>query len=296
MKVVKFGKQINIPIVLCLGYFGCMHKGHMEILHIAQQIAKNNDSAVALFTFSNNHLEVLGKDDKVIYTFEERLQLYNSSGAQFIIENAFDERFRNLTGTDFLQVFVDSCTLKGVVCGFDYHCGSDRLDCNDVKKFFEGICPTQVVDEVRFDDVKVSTTLIKSFITNNKISNANSLLSEPYFICGKVCKGRGIGKTIGFPTANLLIAKEKLIPNGVFGGITSVDGKDYRCIVNIGSTPTFNCFETVVEVNLLEYAGSLYGQTLKIAITKFIRSIKKFASATDLAEQLNKDRETVFND
>lgn len=296
MEVVKLGDKINTPVIICLGYFGCMHKGHTEILGVARKIAEEKGAKVALFTFSNNHLAVLGKDDKVLYTFDERLQIYRSLGVDYVIESVFDSRFRNLMGSEYLQTFVDNYDLKGVVCGFDHRCGSDRMDCRGVAEFLHNVCPTQIVGAVCVNGVKVSTTLIKSYIKNHEIASANALLSEPYFVCGNVVDGRGVGKKIGFPTANVQVPSEKLLPCGVFGGVADVCGKQYRCIVNIGATPTFNRSDTVVEAHLLGYDGDLYGKTVKIALTKYLRGITKFASADELAEQLRKDKEAVAHD
>ena len=103
MQVITLGEELNTPIVLCLGYFGCMHKGHVELLEAAKRRADENGARAALFTFSNNHLKVLGKDEKVLYTFTERLQIYESLGVEYVIAKEFDDGFRKKSGREFLR-------------------------------------------------------------------------------------------------------------------------------------------------------------------------------------------------
>lgn len=296
MQVITFPKKLDSPIVLCLGYFGCMHKGHVKLLHTAKELAVKLSAKIALFTFSNNHLRVLGKDVAPLYTFEERLSIYNSLNVDYVIASNFDEGFRSLTGKEFLQKLESNYNLVGVVCGFDHCCGSDRLNCNGISDFFANRYPVEVVEQISVDNAKISTTLVRELILNNKIKQANSLLTEPFFVVGTVTKGRGVGKTLGFSTANLRVEADKFLPIGVYGGRTVVDGEKYRCIVNIGSTPTFGVDRIITEVHLIGFNGDLYGKELKVSITQFLRNITRFDSADELSKQLSKDKETVLYD
>lgn len=296
MQVITFPEKLNTPIVLCLGYFGCMHKGHVKLLQTAKDLAKKRSAKTALFTFSNNHLRVLRKDALSLYTFRERLDIYASLNVDYIVAGNFDESFRRLTGREFLRMLENNYNLAGVVCGFDHSCGSDRLDCNGIKDFLSNFCSVEIVEQISVGDVKISTTLVRNLLSANDVLQANSLLSEPFFIQGQVVEGRGVGKTLGFPTANLRVDDDKFLPIGVYGGKTVIDGKEYRCIVNIGRTPTFEVDRIITEVHIIGFNGNLYGKTVKISLTKFLREIAKFASADELKKQLQKDRESVAND
>ena len=128
------------------------------------------------------------------------------------------------------------------------------------------------------------------------MEKANTLLSQPYFVTGVVEDGRKVGRSISFPTANLKISDEKLLPVGVYGGKTTVDGKQYNAIVNIGAKPTFNLLQNSVEAHLVGFSGDLYGKTLTVELTKFLRGVKKFENKEQLAEQLKFDLECVAND
>ena len=272
-----------------------MHRGHVALLDRAKTLAEQCGAQVALFTFCNNHLRVLGKDVKVMYSFEERLQLYDSLGVDYVLAAEFTEEFRARTGAEFIRQ-LKSYNLKGAVCGFDYTCGCDRVGSHELKNALSKLCPVEIVEPVCWNGNKVSTTLIRSLLQDNQLYLANSLLSEPYFLTGKVVSGRKVGSKIGFPTANLQVDSDKSLPLGVYGGIANVQGKTYKCIVNIGNKPTFDEYSATVEAHLIGFEGNLYNQVLKVSLTKFLRKITKFDSPEQLTGQLQADRESVLND
>lgn len=297
MKVIEFGEKLNTPIVLCLGYFGCMHKGHVKLLEVARSRAALFNAKVAIFTFSNNHLKVLSQNLPVVYTFDERKLIYQSLSVDYVISAKFDDAFRMMNGREYLEKLC-RYNLKGVVCGFDHHCGSDRLDSQNIKEYLSGVCAVDIVDQISVNSEKVSTTLIRRLLLQNDVVSVNELLSEPYFVIGKVIHGRGVGKTLGFPTANVLVDSDKLLPSGVFGGIAEFEGgkNAYKCVVNIGNRPTFDINGIAIEANLIDYNGDLYGKTVKLSLNKYLRAIRKFDSAAELTSQLQSDRERVIND
>lgn len=295
MQLIEFGKQLNTPIVICLGYFGCMHSGHVKLLEVAKERARESNAKVALFTFNNNHLRVLGKDTKVVYTFEERLMLYEALGVDYVIAATFNDEFRLKTGEQFIED-LKTYNLKGVVCGFDYSCGSNRLNSEQVKDLLSVVCDVDVVEAICRNGEKISTTLVRKLLDSSEIASVNELLSEPYFLVGNVEHGRRVGRDMGFPTANLRLSSEKILPLGVFGGQIAVDGETYRAIVNIGQKPTFGLDYINVEAHIVGFDGDLYNRTLKISLTKFLRPIRKFDSANELIEQLKRDREVVLYD
>ena len=298
MQIVKLGEQLNCPVVLCLGFFGTMHKGHAELLSRAKMRARMTNAKVALFTFDNNHLAVLKRDESVVYTYDERLSIYQSLGVDYVITANFNDNFKSLTGKEFLSKLSNYDLDCGIFCGFDYRCGSDRLDALGIRKYFKQTkdYPVYIVEQIDADGEKVSTSLIKKYISSNRIDKANGLLSEPFFVDGKVIHGRGVGKTLGYPTANVAVPAEKILPVGVFSANVNVDGTEYRAIVNIGNAPTFGVASKTLEAHLINFNGDLYGKTLKISLLKYLRSITKFNSAEELRAQLKKDTEAALND
>lgn len=295
MQLLQFGEKLNTPVVVCLGYFGCMHRGHVKLLEVAKLRAKELGAKVALFTFSNNHLKLLGKEDSVVYTFAERLSIYQNLGVDYVLAAEFDDSFRSLTGKQFVSQLT-GYNLKGAVCGFDYRCGSDRMDVYALKDSLASVCSVDVVDAICVNGIKLSTTLIRELLGKSDVESVNILLSEPFFLIGEVVHGRHVGSGMGFPTANLQVSSEKALPIGVYGGQTEIDGKYYKAIVNVGQKPTFGLDYVNVEAHVLNFDGDLYGKRLKIALTKYLRPVSKFESANELAEQLKRDREVVLHD
>lgn len=297
MQIVKLGEQLNCPLVVCLGFFGCMHKGHEELLNRAKLSAQAINGKVALFTFSNNHLAVLNRDSTVLYTYEERLTIYDSLGVDYVITAAFDNHFKRLTARQFLSQFAQY-DVQSVFCGFDHCCGSDRLSAMGIRQFFKDVndIPVHIVEQISVDDEKISTSLLKRYLANNQIDNVNALLSEPFFLIGNVVHGRGVGKTLGFPTANIAVSAEKLLPRGVFSAKVYFDGQRYPAIVNIGNTPTFEIARNAVEAHIIGLDDDLYGKTVKVSLVKYLRPITKFQSSKKLSEQLQHDKEAALHD
>lgn len=289
MKVFSIQEKYDKPVTLCLGFFDCMHTGHQKLLNCARDVAESSE--IALFTFRNSHFETLNRPTKLIYTFDERLALYESLGVQTVVTAQFDANFMSMSGRDFLQKLSENFNLSAVVCGEDFTCGSDLLDALGVKKFFENICKVSVVSLVKteLDNKKICSSLIRELLLNNQIEVANKYLSQPFFFLGKVVHGRNVGESLGFPTANLNIPKEKIAPLGVYMGLAQVDGKVYKSIVNIGNTPTFELQEQKVEAHLLDFSGDLYGKDVKISLLRYLRPIEKFDNAKLLREQLKRD-------
>ena len=272
-----------------------MHLGHVRLAELCKQRAAERRAKVALFTFSNNHLALLGREQKVLYTFEERLDIYRSLNVDYVIAAEFDEKFRDNNGNAFVNMLKRYC-LKGVVCGFDYTYGRDKKDCNDLVHALTDVCDVDIVDAICIDGAKVSTTMLRGLIANGNVQAANDLLSQPFFVTGTVAHGRQVGHQMGFPTANLKVAQDKLLPIGVFGGKAQVGETVFPAIINIGQKPTFDLDGVSVEAHLLGFDGDLYGKQLKLSLTQFLRPICKFDSKEQLSEQLRKDKERVQND
>lgn len=289
MEVISIQQKYDEPIVLCLGFFDCMHTGHMRLLEAAKSIAAKRGAKVALFTFCNNHFDMLNRPNKLLYTFDERISLYQNSGVEVVVFSRFDSEFMAKTGAEFLQLLSKNFNLEGVVCGQDFTCGSDLMTAKKVQGFFKKACSVQVVSLVKTHFTKVSSTLIKQLLTDGNVQRANTYLSEPFYFVGAVVHGRKVGQSLGFPTANLQIPPDKLAPTGVYSGVVKVDGVKYKAVVNVGVAPTFNVKTPNVEAHLINFRGDLYGKTLKVSLMKYLRPIQEFSSSEALAKQLKKD-------
>lgn len=282
--------SFNKPLALGLGFFDCLHLGHRKILSKVKQYAKKEGVLTALFTFSNNFRSLLGEDSGLLYTFEERITLFEEGGAEALLYASFDKDFMNLSSREFLGLLA-KYDIRFIGCGQDYTFGRDRKGVAELSAYCkEKKIELFVIKEVKRGGQRVSSSLIKEYIKSNNIKIANALLGSDYKISGKVIKGRGAGKRLGFPTANLEISADKILPNGVFAASTILNGKIYNTITSIGDIPTFSIAQTTVETHLLGFEGDLYGKTLTLSLKRYMRPIMRFESEQQLKEQLQKDK------
>lgn len=289
MKCVKLKVGYGRPVALALGFFDCMHQGHRKILSLTRAKAAEHSAETALFTFENNFFPVLGRDEKLVYTYSERKAILERLSLDILVTAYFDRDFMCLPSDSFLQ-FLSNFDIKSIVCGFDYHFGSDRADAYKMQGFAEkkGI-DFFVHPPVVHDGVKISTTMVRYALQNSRIDLANFYLGDRYFLTGKVGGGRRVGHLIGFPTANIAVSPEKLLPLGVFAGGAVIDGTEYPALVNIGGQPTFDSALTTVEAHFLGYAGNLYGKELTVCLDKFLRPTQRFSDKEKLINQIKKD-------
>lgn len=281
----------NKPLALGLGFFDCLHLGHRKILSEVKAFGKNEGVLTSLFTFSNNFRSLLGEDRGLIYTFEERTKLFEEEEIDLLLYASFDKDFMNLSAYEFLSL-LNRFDIKFICCGEDYTFGRDIKGVNELSSYCkEKDIKLCVIKEVKHNGIRVSSSLIKQLIKSNEIERANALLGRPFSLSGKVVKGRGAGKEMSFPTANLEISAEKVLPEGVFVANTLINGKMYNTITSIGSIPTFNIEAIAVEAHVLGFEGDLYGKTLTLWLKEYLRPIKRFDSAERLKEQMQKDKE-----
>ncbi len=282
-----------LPTVIALGYFDSVHLGHQRVISQAKAFADANGCSLTVFTFLGNVKDVLmGRKESSVYLPTEREKIIKAFGADEIYFAPITKEFLSLDKKVFLDNLNQKFNIKGYVSGIDYTFGAfgkgnveyltEYARANNQKHI--------VVDTLSIDGQKVSTTLIKQLLENGEIKKANALLGRNYSISGVVKKDRQVGKKLGFPTANVILNNQKFsIKNGVYSGVVEVDKKPYKSIINYGARPTFNLEEKLVEAHLIGFDGNLYGKEIEVQFLDYIRDIKKFDSAEELIEQLNKD-------
>jgi riboflavin kinase/FMN adenylyltransferase len=289
VKHITFGEKFSEPICIALGFFDCMHKGHRKILSVAAAKAKQYGAKSALLTFENNFFSLLGRNEKLVYTFEERKSVLDNLSLDLLISTLFDERFMKMK-SDIFFCEIAKYNIKSIICGFDYKFGSDKADAYKMQELAakKGI-DFYIQQPVSHDGIKISTSLVKKALIDKRIDLVNYYLEDKYMIQGAVVKGRGVGHTLGFPTANISINKDKLLPMGVFAGEVILFDHKYKALVNIGSQPTFDSDNVTIEAYIHGFDGDIYGQNVTLRLTKFIRDTVKFSSKKELIERLNKD-------
>lgn len=240
---------------------------------------------------------VLQKDTdiKLLNTLEEKVQILESMGLDYLIIHPFTKEFSRLSAIEFVRdILVNDLKTKKIIIGYDHRFGRNRnANIQDLMTF--GSTLDFEVEEIpaqEIDDVSVSSTKIRNALLSGDIATANSYLNYAYMLTGTIKKGKGLGKQFGFPTANLHIAEPyKLIPkNGVYVVKSSIDGKTYFGMMNIGFNPTVSGTEKSIEVNFFDFEGDLYDKKVQVGILHRIRDEHKFDSVEELREQLKKDK------
>ncbi|MFI3167009.1 MAG: riboflavin biosynthesis protein RibF [Bacillota bacterium] len=281
MKTYNFGEKIEGEISLCLGYFDSVHKGHRAIF----QLAQNAGGSLAVFTFSDSPQT---KQSGVVFTFEERLEIYKSIGVEILILADF-AKIKDLNPTQFLQILDDTCEIKSVTCGFDYKFGKmAKGDIKMLESHFKN--KLQVCEKVDFENEKASSNQAKVLVKNGEIEKLNSLLQSEYFVSGYCEKGFQNGTKLGFPTANIKPSQKKiLLKEGVYIGETKIDGQIYKSMINVGKVPTFGGQEYKIETHCIGISKPLYGKQITVYFKRFLRDVVKFSSIEELKTQLAKD-------
>ena len=293
--------SINSPSILTLGTFDGVHKGHQKILKKLKYEAKKDNLKSIVLTFFPHPRTVLNPDFnlKLINTIEERTRLFEKSEIDILITHPFDKNFSELSPDQFVKnILVNKLKIKKILIGYDHRFGKNRTaGFKDLKIF--GLKYGFEVIEISVEEknkVSISSTKIRNSIIEGDIKTAKSYLGYDFSLKGEVVNGNAIGRTIGFPTANLNINQDyKLIPkNGVYLIRTILDGKKVYGMMNIGVKPTLKSKDTSIEVNLFEWGGDLYGKVIEVFILHYIREEKKFDSLIKLGNQIKLDKKTCI--
>lgn len=295
---VEFGKPFDSRIFLALGYFDCVHEGHRKLIEITRSHAKKQNALCAVMTFEDSEFPLPNKDTRSLYTYEERTEEFADLGADVVIKVYFTKEFMKTGAHEFLELLAEY-DLGGVFCGYDYTFGrNSEGNALLLKKFAEskGI-PFYCMEKYEINGMRVSSTVIKDYLARGMIEEADKMLGRPFKITGRVTEGDGRGNSLGFPTANLICSKNKVLPaDGVYSAECSTDGAVYKTMLHIGPRPTYGGGEKRIEAHLIGFCGTLYGRELTLRVKKRIRGVKEFSGSEQLKVQLRKDMEEVKND
>ena len=287
--------------IFTLGTFDGVHVGHTKIIERLLNSSSVDEQSLILTFFPHPRMVLQKESDiKLLNTIEERIQLLEKAGLQNLIIHPFDQAFSRLTAEEFVKdILVDIFNIKKIIIGHDHRFGRNRTaNIDDLIRFgkeygFE----VEQISAQEIDEVSISSTKIRNALVEGKIALANEYLGYNYFFSGTVIHGKKLGRTIGFPTANLKIEEPyKLIPAiGVYAVKCKIGTKNIDGMLNIGTNPTVEGQALSVEVHLFNFDGNLYDQKISIELIKRIRDEQKFASVDDLKMQLGKDEFIVKN-
>lgn len=284
--------------IITIGTFDGVHIGHQKIIQRLVRSGKAKGLKSVVLTFFPHPRMVLQPDFdlKLLHTIEERQLILSKYGVDDIIIKPFTKAFANLSAEDYVKdILVDELNAQHIIIGYDHHFGKNRsANIDDMKAF--GKKYNFYIEEISAQDIKdvaVSSTKIRHALLNGDIETANAYLGYPYFMTGMVVKGKGVGKTIQFPTANIYVKSAyKLIPkNGVYVVRSKWNDSVYYGMMNIGTNPTFNEHKQSIEVHFFDFEGDLYDKSLQIEVLHRLRDERKFESVDALTAQLKKDQE-----
>ncbi len=288
IRSLEFGKSFGGEISVALGNFDGVHLGHRTLLSEVKRLSAEHGTTACALTFADS---LLGKES--IYDFAEKKRLLEACGAELCVLLYFC-RISSLTGREFFDRLTETYNVRDLVCGENYTLGSDRCDVSVLGSLCDakGISLT-VMPLVDFEGVRVSSTTIRAFLKSGNMDSAGKLLGMKYHIRGCVTSGDGRGRGIGIPTLNLDLPIDMMeIKRGVYGTYAEIGGKRYRSVTNYGSRPTFLQNKFAVETNIIDFASdNLLGNELTVYFHKYLRPIKKFATADELVTTINRDKE-----
>jgi riboflavin kinase/FMN adenylyltransferase len=305
MKIYQgFDQLLDIPNpVLTIGTFDGVHIGHQKIIQQLNREAEAIGGESVLFTFYPHPRMVLYPDShglRLIQTQVEKMEKLRRMGLQNVIVHPFTKEFSRLTAVEFVRNYlVNRLKVKKLVIGYDHQFGKNREGSID---FLKEVAPVygfevQEIGAQEINEVDISSTKIRNAVLAGDMNLAKSYLGEPFELHGKVIKGNALGRSIGFPTANLDIESDiKLIPKlGVYAvNVVLSNGSIKEGMMNIGIRPTIaNHDDLSIEVNLFDFDGDLYDQYITVQLLSRFRDEMKFDSIPDLMEQLNHDKDTI---
>lgn len=296
IKAASEYKQIK-PSVVTIGTFDGVHIGHQKIIKRIVEIAKKKDLQALVLTFFPHPRMVVQNDStiKLINTIDEKAKQLESMGVNHLVIKKFTKSFSRLSALEYVRdVLVNKLKVKHIIVGYDHHFGRNRTaNIEDLKEYgdFYGFKVTEIMPQ-EVDDVAVSSTKIRNALFKGDVKTANKFLGYNFSLTGKVEKGRGIGSTIDFPTANIIIEESyKLIPHsGVYLVKAIIKGVNVFGMMNIGNNPTVSDdIKTNIEVHFFDFSNDIYGEVIKVELLDYLRNEIKFPSVLILKEQLKKD-------
>ena len=285
---------------LTIGSFDGIHCGHLEILKRVALLSSNNKSTSVVITFDPHPKTILRPDlleeKYLITTLEKKIEIFEIHGVDCLLILPFDKNLANIEANIFLKdIIVEYFKPHDIVVGYDHHFGHNRAgDINLLNSYLEAYSyAVHQVDQLGINGVPVSSSEIRSALASENIIQANKFLGWNYELKGTVVKGDGIGKTIGFPTANVQpIEAHQIIPSkGAYDVDVRVEGEFFKGMCNIGNRPTVNGTDSRIEVNIFsDKFLDLYSKEITLIFKEYLRNEKNFSSIDELKTQLKIDK------
>lgn len=301
MTIIKsLDEVINVEnTVVTIGNFDGIHKGHIKLIKEAVKEAKTKNYKSVVFTFENHPMRYFRADSiKHIITNEEKVKIFKDLGVDIVFMIPFDEYMTKISATDFVKTILhEKLKCKMVIVGHDFTFARNKEGNASLleslgKKYNMKV---KVIEPIKIKGRRVSSSYIRNLINDGNVSEIKDFLGRNYFLEGEVIHARKIGRTIGFPTANLKAEDKLIIPkNGIYAVKVYIKNKVYYGATNIGYNPTVNGKTLSIETNIIDFDEEIYGEIIKVEFLDRIRDEKKFNSLDELKSQLRKDVNFVY--
>jgi riboflavin kinase/FMN adenylyltransferase len=290
----EISSEISKGCVATVGVFDGVHSGHQYIISQLKRMAESIGGEELVITMDPHPAAFFGRKISLLSTMDEKLSLFERFGVRNLLVLNFNSEIAGLSGTRFIDdILVSRLSVSRLLLGYNNSIGHKE---NGVSEISSAKIPVSRLDRFHIDySDDISSSSIRGLLANGDIVLANKYLGYEYTLSGSVVHGFGIGRKIGFPTANILPqCADKVVPcNGSYIVVALVDGKSFPAMLNIGCRPTFDGQDRTVELHILGYDSDIYGQNVKIVFKERLRGEQKFADVTELTDQLCKDRTSV---
>lgn len=301
MTIIKsLDEVINVEnTVVTIGNFDGIHKGHIKLIKEAVKEAKTKNYKSVVLTFENHPMRYFRADSiKHIITNEEKVKIFENLGVDIVFMIPFDEYMTKISATDFVKTILhEKLKCKMVIVGHDFTFARNK---EGNASLLESLgknynMKVKVIEPIKIKGRRVSSSYIRNLINDGNVSEIKDFLGRNYFLEGEVIHARKIGRTIGFPTANLKAEDKLIIPkNGIYAVKVYIKNKVYYGATNIGYNPTVNGKALSIETNIIDFDEEIYGEIIKVEFLDRIRDEKKFNSLDELKSQLRKDVNFVY--
>lgn len=301
MRVIHDTQAITEPGVMAtIGFFDGVHLGHRFLIDEVKAAAAQRGLPSAVITFPTHPRSVLQQayQPRLLNSFADKLRLLATTGVDYCIVLDFTEALSQLSAEAFLRILATQWRVKGLVIGYDHRFGHDRRDGFEQYVEYGQRWGIEILKAAAFDagHTAVSSSEIRRLVQEGKVERAAQLLTYAYHISGRIVSGYKVGRTLGFPTANIQPDDPmQLLPGiGVYAVWVEVAGQRYKGMLYIGSRPTLdNGTQLSIEVHILHFSGDIYNDPIRVSFARFVRGDEKFDSLEALKAQLMRDREVV---
>ncbi|MBX3095370.1 MAG: bifunctional riboflavin kinase/FAD synthetase [Fimbriimonadaceae bacterium] len=277
--------------VVCIGTFDGVHRGHAHVIGRAVSLAHESEQPCALVTFDRHPAQVLRPATRppILATLEQNLRQFRTLGVSICLILPFDQSLAQTEAAEFANHVFDECLrAKRIVAGHDFAFGKDR---GGTPEWLRSRYDTEIVPPFSPEGTRISSSMIREAVASGQVERACEALGRPFALAGVVVKGQQLGRTLGFPTANLARSSEQVVPgDGVYAGWAHIDGRVFAAATSVGMRPTVGGTQRTVEAYLLDYPGEeIYGRAMELSFVTRLRPEMHFGTVEEMVVQMHED-------